>query len=60
MSNKRSDSEKIIERIKNGLIGPGSDIFHLNNKEELISDYPLQRYYSGILFPDTISEYSSV
>ncbi|MCX7649845.1 MAG: helicase C-terminal domain-containing protein [Flavobacteriales bacterium] len=37
--------------IKKGLIGPGSDIFGVPEHEELISDYPLNRYYSGILFP---------
>ncbi|MEK6590195.1 MAG: helicase, partial [Nitrospinota bacterium] len=38
--------------IERGLIGPGSDIFGVDGKEELISDYPLNRYYSGILFPE--------
>ena len=38
--------------IEKGLIGPGSDIFEVDDKEELISDYPLNRYYSGILFPE--------
>jgi len=37
--------------IKKGLIGTGSDIFGVPDKEELISDFPLNRYYSGILFP---------
>ncbi|MDD5608917.1 MAG: hypothetical protein PHY57_10420, partial [Ignavibacterium sp.] len=39
-------------RIRKGLIGPGSDIWGLPDKEEIISDYPLQRYFSGILFPE--------
>lgn len=39
-------------RIKKGLIGPGSDIWGLPDHEEIISDYPLQRYFSGILFPE--------
>lgn len=39
-------------RIKKGLIGPGSDIWGLPDEEEIISDYPLQRYFSGILFPE--------
>jgi len=45
------------KRIIRGLEGPGSDIFVDNEIEsdrnnEIISDYPLQRYYSGILFPE--------
>lgn len=43
--------------IERGLIGPGSDTFGVDDKEELISDYPLNRYYSGILFP--VKEFSS-
>ncbi len=37
--------------VQKGLIGTGSDIFGVPDREELISDYPLNRYYSGILFP---------
>lgn len=37
--------------VQKGLIGTGSDIFGVPDNEELISDYPLNRYYSGILFP---------
>ncbi|MEM9888573.1 MAG: hypothetical protein AAF849_21940 [Bacteroidota bacterium] len=42
------------ERIKKGLLGPGSDIFvnHSDSKSEIISDYPLQRYYTGAIFPE--------
>ena len=42
------------ERIRKGLLGPGSDIFVAINEanEEIISDYPLQRYYTGVLFPE--------
>ena len=42
------------ERIEKGLLGPGSDIFVEDSEknEEIISDYPLQRYYTGILFPE--------
>lgn len=44
------------ERIKKGLLGPGSDIFveETDKNEEIIADYPLQRYYTGILFPEQI------
>ena len=46
--------DKFYERIKRGLLGPGSDIFISQDdlQEEIISDYPLQRYYTGILFPE--------
>ena len=39
-------------RIYKGLIGPGSDSFGLPDEEEIISDYPLQRYFSAVLFPE--------
>ena len=39
-------------RIQKSLLGPGSDIFALPEIEEIINDYPLQRYYTGILFPE--------
>ena len=44
------------ERIKKGLLGPGSDIFvdEKDKNEEIIADYPLQRYYTGVLFPEQI------
>ncbi|MDX9705710.1 MAG: helicase, partial [Weeksellaceae bacterium] len=40
------------DSIQNNLIGPGSDVFVSNSENEIISDYPLSRYYSGILFPE--------
>src|SRR5690554_2333644 len=40
------------DTIKNNLIGPGSDVFISDSENEIISDYPLSRYYSGILFPE--------
>ncbi|MCX7928925.1 MAG: helicase-related protein [Patescibacteria group bacterium] len=49
MSIKHRD--KFQERIYKGLIGPGSDSFGLTDEEEIISDYPLQRYSSAIIFP---------
>lgn len=42
----------IQSRILKGMIGPGSDTWGVEDKEEIISDYPLQRYFSGIVFPD--------
>lgn len=44
----------IRERIRKGLLGPGSDTWGLPDSEEVISDYPLQRYYTGILFPKRV------
>jgi len=38
-------------RIQKGLIGAGSDSFGLPDEEEIISDYPLQRYFSAVIFP---------
>ena len=60
MSNNHDNIARDIfqERIKKGLLGPGSDIF-VNEKdksEEIISDYPLQRYYTGVLFPEQIKK----
>lgn len=46
------------DTIKDNLIGPGSDVFISDNENEIISDYPLSRYYSGILFPERDMEAS--
>ncbi|MDM1328789.1 helicase-related protein [Myroides odoratimimus] len=46
------------DKIKDNLIGPGSDVFISDNENEIISDYPLSRYYSGILFPERDMEVS--
>src|ERR1022692_404803 len=45
--------DKIVKRIERELIGPGSDIFlcEPDFSNEVIEGKPLQRYYSGILFP---------
>lgn len=43
--------DSFYREVQKGLIGTGSDIFGVPDSEELISDYPLNRYYSGILFP---------
>src|SRR5258708_3323069 len=39
-------------RIQKGLIGPGSENWGMDTEEEIISDYPLVRYFSGVLFPE--------
>ncbi|MHA1675713.1 MAG: helicase-related protein, partial [Candidatus Njordarchaeales archaeon] len=48
--------DKFQERIRKGLLGPGSDSIVLEKdiREEIISDYPLVRYYTGILFPEKV------
>jgi hypothetical protein len=50
MSSKHRDTFQ--ERLLKGLIGPGSDSFGLLDEEEIISDYPLQRYFSAVIFPE--------
>lgn len=52
--NNYKEQPRLIFRdtIQKNLIGPGSDVFSNNNKGEIISDYPLSRYFSGILFPE--------
>ena len=53
MSNKDQIArDKFQKRIQKGMLGPGSDTWGLPDKEEIISDYPLQRYFTGILFPE--------
>ncbi len=45
--------EKVVNRVRKELIGPGSDIFLTDQEylEEVIEGKPLTRYFSGILFP---------
>lgn len=47
-------NQRLIFRdtIRKGLIGPGSDIFGVGDEQEIISDNPLKRYYSAVLFPE--------
>jgi hypothetical protein len=53
MSNFVNEPRLIFrDTIQNNLIGPGSDVFVSDSENEIISDYPLSRYYSGILFPE--------
>lgn len=58
MKNKYIQEPRLIFRdtIKNNLIGPGSDILISDSVNEIISDYPLSRYFSGIVFPERIIE----
>ena len=53
MSNYLAEQILIFrDTIHKNLIGPGSDIIISDIEEEIISDYPLSRYFSGILFPE--------
>ena len=60
MSNNHDSIARDIfqARIKKGLLGPGSDIFvdEKDKNEEIIADYPLQRYYTGVLFPEQVKK----
>ena len=51
---KYIDEPRLIFRdiINQNLIGPGSDVFISDSKNEIISDFPLNRYFSGIIFPE--------
>ncbi len=43
------------DRVRSSLLGPGAEneLWVLENlEEEIISDYPLLRYYTGVLYPD--------
>jgi hypothetical protein len=40
------------DRVTQSLLGPGSDTFVGPAATEVLDDYPLQRYYTGILFPE--------
>ena len=52
----KENRDILIERVKKELIGPGSDIFQCSEdfSNEIIEGKPLQRYFSGILFPKQI------
>ena len=50
--NNNNPRDYFEDRIEKGLIGPGSDSWGLPDDIEIISDYPLIRYFSGILFPE--------
>lgn len=58
MSNNHDSIARDVfqKRIEKGLLGPGSDIFvdEKDKDEEIISDFPLQRYYTGVLFPEQV------
>ncbi len=45
-------------RIQKGMVGPGSENWGLDSEEEILSDYPLVKYFTGILFPEKESPQS--
>lgn len=49
----KENRDILIGRVKKEIIGPGSDVFQCNEDftNEIIEGKPLQRYFSGILFP---------
>jgi hypothetical protein len=49
----KENRDILIERVKKEIIGPGSDIFQCSEdfSNEIIEGKPLQRYFSGILYP---------
>ena len=49
----KENRDIVIERVRKEIIGPGSDLFHCKEdfSDEIIEGKPLQRYFSGILFP---------
>lgn len=49
----KQNRQLVLDRISRELIGPGSDIFCSKEdySDEVIEGKPLQRYFSGILFP---------
>jgi hypothetical protein len=51
----------VIERVKKEIIGPGSDIFRckVDFSDEIIEGKPLQRYFSGVLFPKQLQPNAS-
>ena len=50
--NDKHPREYFEQRLEKGLIGPGSDSWGLPDEIEIISDYPLVRYFSGVIFPE--------
>lgn len=57
----KENRDIVIERVHKEIIGPGSDLFHCNEdfSDEIIEGKPLQRYFSGILFPKQLQPNAS-
>ncbi len=61
MSVVEKNREIVVERVRKEIIGPGSDIFLCKEdfSNEIIEGKPLQRYFSGILFPKQLQPNAS-
>lgn len=57
----KENRDIVIERVRKEIIGPGSDVFLCNEdfSNEIIEGKPLQRYFSGILFPKQLQPNAS-
>ncbi|MDV2459562.1 hypothetical protein CMU96_17515 [Elizabethkingia anophelis] len=57
----KENRDIVIERIQKEIIGPGSDLFQCKEdySDEIIEGKPLQRYFSGILFPKQLQPNAS-
>src|SRR5690606_6531852 len=57
----RENRDIVIERIRKEIIGPGSDLYCCNEdfSNEIIEGKPLNRYFSGILFPKQLQPNAS-
>jgi len=51
MTNKEK-RDFYVDHLRRQLIGTGGDVFGVEDSEEIIASYPLQTYYSAILFPE--------
>lgn len=57
----KENRDIVIERVRKEIIGPGSDLFQCKEdfSDEIIEGKPLQRYFSGILFPKQLQPNAS-
>lgn len=57
----KENRDIVIERVRKEIIGAGSDIFQCKEdfSDEIIEGKPLQRYFSGILFPKQLQPNAS-
>ena len=46
-----SHRDAFTDRLQTAMIGPGADVYGLEDQTELVSTPPLNLYHSGILFP---------
>lgn len=57
----KENRDIVIERIRKEIVGAGSDVFQCKDdfSDEIIEGKPLQRYFSGILFPKQLQPNAS-